>query len=175
MKKILAFGASLSQTSINQQLAIFTASIVESVNAEVIVLRDYYPMAMYGMQEEMPESAIALHKKFSKYDGFIISFAEHNGTYTAGFKNALDWMSTTGDQSGVFLKKPVLVMGTSPGPKGAQFVIEAAKNRFPWNGAGEILTYSLPSFNDNFQGGAIVHQEKLTELTTTLTDFVSKL
>ncbi len=175
MKKILAFGASLSETSINQQLAVYAASIIEGVVADTLVLRDYYPMAMFGMQSEMPESAIELHNKFAGYDGFIISLAEHNGTYTAGFKNALDWLSTAGDQSGVFFKKPILIMGTSPGGKGAQFVIEAGKVRFPWNGAGEINTFSLPFFKDNFQEGKIVNDEKLKELSLALSEFVGNL
>lgn len=177
MKKILAFGASLSETSINQQLAEFAASILTGAIGETIKLTDFYPMAMYGTQAEMPESVTKMHHKMSEYDGFIISLSEHNGTYTAGFKNALDWLSTIGNQDGVFHKKPVLVMGTAPGPKGAQFVIEAGKNRFPWNGASEVTnTFSLPVFGENFDTEkGIVHKEKLQELKEKLAELVSKL
>lgn len=177
MKKVLAFGASLSETSINQQLAEFAASILKGALVDTIKLTDFYPMAMYGTQKEMPENAFKMFETMGKYDGFIISLSEHNGTYTAGFKNALDWLSTVGNQDGVFHKKPVFIMGTAPGPKGAQFVIEAGKNRFTWNGASEITgTFSLPAFGENFnEVKGIVHEDKLTELNEKLEVFVSKL
>lgn len=177
MKKILAFGASLSETSINQKLAEFAASILTGAVADTVKLTDFYPMAMYGTQQSIPENAIKMFEKMSEYDGFIISLSEHNGTYTAGFKNALDWLSTIDNQDGVFHKKPVFIMGTAPGLKGAQFVIEAGKNRFTWNGASEVTnTFSLPAFGENFDAEVgIVHEEKLAELKEKLTEFVSKL
>ncbi|MBX2845376.1 MAG: NAD(P)H-dependent oxidoreductase [Saprospiraceae bacterium] len=149
MKKILAFGASTSSTSINQQLAEFAA---QHIQADTIDLRDFYPCAMYSTDEEkengFPENAVKFFEKLKAYDGFVVSFAEHNGTYTAAFKNLFDWASRMGK---VWNDKPLLVMGTSPGPRGAATMIEAAKNRMQWNGASEITgTFSLPSFQDNF-------------------------
>ena len=49
-----------------------------------------------------------------------------------------------------FQEKPVLLLSTSPGPRGGSSVLEIAKNRFPFQGAIVKGSFSLPSFNDNF-------------------------
>ena len=49
-----------------------------------------------------------------------------------------------------FQEKPVLLLSTSPGPRGGSSVLEIAKNRFPFQGAIINGSFSLPSFNDNF-------------------------
>ena len=41
-------------------------------------------------------------------------------------------------------------MATSPGARGGGFVLEMAKSRFPIHKADLVATFSLPSFNDNF-------------------------
>ena len=41
-------------------------------------------------------------------------------------------------------------MATSPGGRGGATVLEIAKNAFPRYGANVLATFSLPSFNDNF-------------------------
>jgi len=50
----------------------------------------------------------------------------------------------------VFQDKPMLLMATSPGARGGASVLEIAKNAFPRYGAIVKATFSLPSFNDNF-------------------------
>ena len=52
MKKILAFGASTSSTSINQQLAEFATTHVEGADVDTIKLPDFYPCAMFSTDEE---------------------------------------------------------------------------------------------------------------------------
>ncbi len=178
-KKILAFGASTSSTSINQQLAEFAATLVEGAEVETIQLTTYYPCKMFSVDEEakngFPDNASSFKHKLEQYDGFIISCAEHNGSYTAAFKNLFDWASRM--EGGVWNNKPVLVMGTSPGARGAQFVIEAAKNRFPFNGASMVTgTFSLPGFHDNFSTEeGILDKEKLEELKQRLRELVNVL
>ena len=49
-----------------------------------------------------------------------------------------------------FQEKPMLLLATSPGPRGASTVLEIAKNRFPFQGGIVKGSFSLPSFNDNF-------------------------
>jgi hypothetical protein len=46
-------------------------------------------------------------------------------------------------------KKQTLILATSPGPRG-EFCLEIAKNRFPFQGAVVKGSFSLPSFNENF-------------------------
>ena len=44
----------------------------------------------------------------------------------------------------------MLLLATSPGPRGGSSVLEIAKNRFPYQGGKVVGSFSLPSFNDNF-------------------------
>ena len=78
----------------------------------------------------------------------VISFAEHNGSYTAAYKNVFDW--TTRIDMKVFQGKPVIMLATSPGPGGAGSVLAAASGSAPYFAADVKASISLPSFYDNF-------------------------
>ncbi len=175
MKKILAFAGSTSSTSINKQLATFAAENLENTSFDVIDLRDF-SMPVYSTDEEQngfPENAIKFNSILNNYDGFILSLAEHNGSYTAAFKNIFDWSSRL--EVNVFREKPLLLMATSPGPMGGKFVLAAAEQRFPRQGAKTITTFSLPSFYDNFKEGKIVNDDLLSILTTKVVEFESNV
>lgn len=171
MKKILAFAGSTSSTSINKQLATFAAENLENTSFDVIDVRDF-SMPVYSTDEEQngfPENAIKLNALLNNYDGFILSLAEHNGSYAAAFKNIFDWSSRL--EVNVFREKPLLLMATSPGPMGGKFVLAAAEQRFPRQGAKTITTFSLPSFYDNFKEGKIVNDDLLSTLKTKVVEF----
>ena len=84
--------------------------------------------------------------------------AENNGNYSASFKNTFDWASRINVK--VFQDKPMLLMATSPGGRGGASVVEIAKNAFPRYGANVLATFSLPSFNVNFD----VEQMKISDV-----------
>ncbi len=44
----------------------------------------------------------------------------------------------------------MLMLSTSPGPRGAATVLETAKVYFPFPGANIVAVFSLPSYNKNF-------------------------
>jgi chromate reductase len=151
MKKIIAFGASSSKNSINKQLATYVANQFEDVSVEILDLNDY-ELPIYSTDKEketgIPELAINFYNKIGSADLIIISFAEHNGAYSASFKNIFDWISRINGKT--FQEKPMLLLSTSPGPRGGSSVLEIAKNRFPFQGGIIKGSFSLPSFNDNF-------------------------
>lgn len=74
--------------------------------------------------------------------------AEHNGNYTAAFKNILDWTSRLNLK--IFQNKKMLLMATSPGARGGKSVLEIAKERFPRHDAEIVATFSLPTYYENF-------------------------
>ncbi len=171
MKKIVAFGASTSSTSINKQLAAYAGSLLESIDYEVIDLNDY-KMPIYSEDEEkngFPENAKKLSAHFKSVDGFIISFAEHNGSFAAAYKNIFDWISRLDRK--VFNDKPVLLMATSPGGRGGANVLEAAKNFYPHMGAKVTDTFSLAKFYEAFQEGAIIDNDQNVLLKTKVAAF----
>lgn len=151
MKKIIAFGASSSKNSINKKLATYTANLFENAALEILDLNDY-EMPIYSADKEkengIPQLAQDFYAKIGNSDLIIISFAEHNGSYSSAFKNIFDWSSRINGKT--FQEKPMLLLSTSPGSRGGATVLEIAKSRFPFQGGIIKGSFSLPSFNDNF-------------------------
>lgn len=165
MKKIAAFAGSTSSTSINKQLASYAAQNLENTAFDVLDLNDYKVPIFSEDKErenEYPEGALLFNETLDKYDGFIVSLAEHNGSYAAAFKNLFDWASRKNKE--VFRNKPVLVMATSPGGRGGASVLAAALGTFPHMGANVVADYSLPKFYENFKDSKISENDKETEL-----------
>ena len=92
--KVLAIGASSSKASINKQFASFAANQVDGAEVITLDLNDY-EMAIYSSDREnetgIPAQATKFRSLIEEADGIVISFAEHNGTYSAAFKNIFDW------------------------------------------------------------------------------------
>lgn len=149
-RKIIAFGASSSKESINKKLAIYSASLFNNTEVEILDLNDF-EMPVYSVDKEangFPKEAQTFLDKIKEADLLVVSMAEHNAAYTAAFKNILDWTSRI--NSKVFQGKKMLLMATSPGTRGGKSVLEIAKERFPRHDANVLHTFSLPSYNDNF-------------------------
>lgn len=151
MKKILAFGASISRNSINSQLAQFAASQFDNAQIELLDLNDY-EMPIYSEDREkilgIPEPARRFYEKLGNADLVVISFAEHNGVYSTAFKNVFDWASRIDFKT--FQDKPMFLLSTSTGPRGGRTVLDIATNRFPYQGAQIKATFALPNFAENF-------------------------
>ncbi|MFQ3240323.1 MAG: chromate reductase [Olleya marilimosa] len=176
MKKILAFGASNSKTSINKQLATYASSLLKNTEVEVLDLNDFdvptYSVDLEG-KSGIPDNAQQFLNKITDSDGLIISLAEHNGAYTAIFKSLFDWTSRINVK--LFQQKPMLLMSTSPGARGGQSVFEIAENRFPIHDANIVAKFSLPSFNDNFKEEKIVDADLNTSLVQAVNTLAERL
>jgi NAD(P)H-dependent FMN reductase len=152
--KLLAFAASSSSKSINKQLATYAASQVKNSNGVEIEILDIndYEMPLFSSDKEaelgQPQQAKDFFAKLSQADAIIISFAEHNGSYTAAYKNLFDWTSRI-DQK-LFQNKPMILLSTSPGPGGAASVLAAATASAPYFAGDVKASLSIPSFFDNF-------------------------
>jgi NAD(P)H-dependent FMN reductase len=152
--KIIAFAASSSSKSINKQLATYAANLAakkHNANVEVLDLNDY-EMPLFSQDKEellgQPEQAKAFYAKLGEADAIIVSFAEHNGTYTAAYKKVFDWTSRIDMK--VFQNKPMVLLSTSPGPGGAGTVLAQANGSASFFAADVKGSLSVPSFFDNF-------------------------
>lgn len=176
MKKIAAFAGSTSSTSINKQLATYAATQLGNASFDVLDLNDY-KVSIFSEDEEReheyPAGAQLFNDALDQYDGFIVSLAEHNGSYASAFKNLFDWASRKNRE--VFRNKPVLVMATSPGGRGGAGVLGAATGTFPHMGAKVTGSFSLPGFYDNFKEGEIVAEDKKNELKEAVAAFEQTL
>ncbi len=156
--KIIAFGGSNSSNSINRKFAAYAASLFPEAETEVLDLNDF-PMPLYSIDIEkeqgQPESSRRFLAKISEADLLIISLAENNSSFNVGFKNIFDWNSRIDPKQ--FQNKPMLLLATSPGKRGASSVLESGRTIFPFHGAQIQGVFSLPSYNENFneQNGII--------------------
>tara|TARA_B100000809_G_C15137276_1_gene531226 strand:- start:407 stop:1018 length:612 start_codon:yes stop_codon:yes gene_type:complete len=155
--KIIAIGASNSINSINKRLANYAASLFENSSIEQIDLNTY-EVEIYSVEKEakngMPSKIEALANKIDKVDLLVISLSEQNGSYSAAFKNIYDWLSRIPNRK-VLGEKPVLLMTTSPGGRDGTSVVAAGIDRFPRDGSEVLESFSLPSFQDNFDNDEI--------------------
>lgn len=172
-KKIIAFGASSSKNSINKQLATYAANQFQNAEVEILDLNDF-ELPVYSTDKEketgIPQLAHDFYTKLGSADLIIISFAEHNGSYSAAFKNIFDWSSRINSKT--FQEKPMLLLATSPGPRGASTILEIAKNRFPFQGGIVKGSFSLPSFNDNFNAESGITNEELRNQLLKIVDSI---
>ncbi len=111
--KVLAFAATSSKSSINKQLANYTAKQINNAQVELLDINDYeMPLFNEDREKELGQPALAkaFYQKLGDADVIVISFAEHNGSYTAAYKNLFDWTSRI-DQK-LFQNKPVIMLST---------------------------------------------------------------
>lgn len=160
--KVLAFAASTSKNSINKKLASYAAGLLNDVEVEILDLNNYeLPLFSVDKEAELgqPKPAQDFLAKISDSDALIISFAEHNGVYSAAYKNLFDWCSRINRQ--VFQNKPMVMLATSPGPGGAAKVLALACNSAPSFGGIVKASVSVPKFHDNFDSerGCICNTE----------------
>jgi chromate reductase, NAD(P)H dehydrogenase (quinone) len=171
--KILALAGSSSKQSINRKLANYAASLFKDAEIDQLDLNDF-DMPLFSVDKEAEtgpqKKATEFINRISKCDVIVLSLAEHNGTYSVFFKNVLDWCSR--QNPSLFQKKKMLLLATSPGARGGQSVLDAAKSRFPFLGAEIVGTFSLPEFGKNFSNEKGItnneYQNQLIELINKL-------
>ncbi len=171
--KLLAIAGSSSKKSINKQLALFAAQNFIGAEIEFLDINDF-EMPIFSVDREIElgpqEKAKLFLEKIRLCDFIVLSLAEHNGSYSAAFKNVLDWSSRMNGK--LFQTKPMLLMATSPGARGGKNVLNAATLQFPFLGADIKASFSLPSFEKNFEvGKGITNEEfknQLLEIIKTL-------
>ena len=154
--KILAIPATNSRNGLNRQIIAAAARLLEGglvadAEVEILDLNDYeMPIFSVERQESggVPEAAQRFYDKIGGADAVIVSFAEHNGSYSAAWKNVYDWASRI--DTGVYQGTKVALFATSPGPRGGAGVLENATVSAPFFGADVVGSLSIPSFGANF-------------------------
>jgi NAD(P)H-dependent FMN reductase len=177
---ILAFAASSSKKSINKQLASYATRLLttdDKNKVEMLDLNDYeLPLFSEDREADLgqPQLAKDFLTKIGESDAVIISFAEHNGSYTVAYKNIFDWASRINPK--VFQNKPMLFLATSPGPGGASSVLATATTSAPFFDGEVVASFSLPSFYENFDSdqGQISNDDINAQLMTVVNQFSQK-
>lgn len=177
MATIFAFAGSNSSTSINFKLVKYTSDLIEENEVNLMDLSNF-SVPMYSADTEQahgyPEKVVALNKDIKAADGLIISVNEHNSGPSAYFKNLMDWLSRVDKR---FLEdKKIFLMSTSPGKRGAISSLTYVRDTLPRFGGEIVTTFSLPSFNDNFDSvKGILDEELKNGHKSALKDFLKTL
>ena len=172
--KVVAFGASSSKNSINRKLAAYAANLIDDAEVDLLDLNDF-EMPIFSEDREKenghPQAAHDFLGRIANADAIIVSFAEHNGSYSAAFKNIFDWCSRVNRE--VYQGKPMLMLSTSPGARGGAGVLSLAVNSAKYFAGDVKADLSIGSFYDVFdqEKGLIRDESVLNELKTA----VSKL
>lgn len=171
--KITAFAGSNSRHSINRKFVTYAAGLFKNADVEVLDLNDYpVPLFSVDLEKEIPppEAVGRFLEKIGSADLLIISLAENNSSFNAGFKNLFDWNSRTNVKQ--FQGKPMLLLSTSPGRRGGASVLAHAKAIFPFYGAEIKAAFSLPSFYENFdEQNGIINPEYSDQLKKIVSEF----
>ena len=149
--KVICFAASSSRNSINKTLVTYAAGLLENADIEILDLNEFeLPLFSVDREAELgqPLLAQAFIDKIGASDALIIAFAEHNGCYSAAYKNIYDWASRI--EARVYQNKPMVLLATSPGGRGGKSVLELAIAQMPRFGGDIRGSVSVPSFFDNF-------------------------
>ena len=175
--KILAFAASNSRLSINKQLINHSAKIIKTfkrkTTIDIIDINDF-EMPIYNIDHEhqqgIPERAYHLYQKIGEANALLIAFAEHNGHYTAAYKNIFDWMSRINIK--VYQQKPSVFLSSSSGGLGGTNVLKAAKNAALRHGALLQADLAIPNFHKVFDAkhGKFTQPGIESVLTSTLAE-----
>lgn len=174
--KILAIPATNSRNGINRQLLGHAArllqdGLVPDAEVEILDLNDY-EMPIYSTEREqdngVPEQAQRFYDKIGAADAVIVSFAEHNGSYTAAWKNVYDWASRI--DMAVYQGKQVVMLAATPGPRAGAGVLGAATTAAPFFGAELVGSLGIPSFGANFdsEAGELTEPDLREQLEKTL-------
>ncbi|MFK8023538.1 MAG: NADPH-dependent FMN reductase [Ilumatobacter sp.] len=160
--KILAFAATASTRSINRKIvdyasSLLTAGLLDGVDVEVETIDlDDFEMPIYSEDRErdggIPKLAHDFFEAIGDADAVLISFAEHNGFYTAAYKNLFDWTSRIDMK--VYQGKPVVLFSTSPGQGGGANVLNTAVMSGTFFGYDVKASLAIPSFYENFDTAA---------------------
>jgi len=173
--KILAFAASSSSKSINKQLVNYASRLLADAETELLDINDYeLPLFSEDKEAELgqPERAKAFLDKIGLSDAVVIAFAEHNGSYTAAYKNLFDWASRI--EPKVFQNKPMILLSTSPGPGGASSVLATATSSAPFFDGEVKASLSVPDFYENFDSeqGTIINDKINAQLQTAINSLI---
>jgi len=164
--QILAFAVTTSRQSINRELIGYATRLLEGASddttVETLDLNDY-EMPIYSIDRQMdggiPEEAHDFYRRVGAADALVISYAEHNGLYTAAYKNVFDWASRIDKR--VFQDTPTVMLSTSPGRNGGANVLRTAVESAPFFGNDLLASLAVPNFASAFDSaiGSLVDAE----------------
>jgi NAD(P)H-dependent FMN reductase len=173
--KILTFAATNSRNSINRALLAHAsdrlADILPGADIETLDLNDF-EMPIYSVDREnesgIPAQARDFYDRVGAADALLISFAEHNGSSTAAWKNVFDWVSRI--EMKLFQSKPMVILAASPGPRAGAGVLGSQETLIPHFGGNIVAKLGIGGWKDAWDAEAqkLVRPQDIAALGRTL-------
>ena len=121
MTQIAGLSGSLRSGSLNTALLRVAADLLPA--GASLVMADIHEVPLYNADveaEAFPAAVSRLKDLVATSDALLIATPEYNHSTPGVLKNALDWMSrpTAAESDRVFLRRPIAIIGASPGPFG---------------------------------------------------------
>lgn len=181
--KVLLFAGSLRKDSLNKKLLSNANQIIQGMKGfeATVVDLQVLNLPVYDgdlEKEGTPKGVHQLGNLVSESDAIIIATPEYNGSISSPLKNTIDWVSRLKPMP--WDKKPVLLIGASPGGLGAMPGLLHSKVPFEKLGSYVYPTsFGVPkaheAFSDNNQFKDAVQNKKLSELISAYLDYAKKL
>ncbi|WP_295902015.1 NADPH-dependent FMN reductase [uncultured Bdellovibrio sp.] len=174
---LLLFAGSLRQDSYNRKLLAVAKELLSEIPDITVTVADLKTLAfpVYDGDIEaagMPESVKSLGQMIQAADGLVIASPEYNASISSPLKNAIDWVSRL--RPVPFERKPVLLMGTSPGAFGS--IRGLGYTRAPFETLGSFLypqPFAVPKAAEAFSPtGDLVDPATKQKLKTVLQNYV---
>ena len=157
MARILGISGSLRAKSYNTALLkAATAAVPAGTQIEVASIKGI-PLYDGDLEasEGIPQTVAALKKQIVASDALLLVTPEYNNSIPGVFKNAIDWLTRPpADVPMVWAKRPVAVIGTSPGGFGtilsqnAWLPVLRTLGTRPWFGGRLQVSHAAQVFDD---------------------------
>lgn len=175
--RLLVFGASLREGSMNDKLAALAAKVVTEKGASVeSAVMDDFQCPPYDLDVELstglPAGARALHDKLVATDGFLIASPEYNASMPGYLKNTIDWVSRFRPQP--FNGKQAFLIAASPSMTGGKIGLWALRQPLEHLGVRVYPDmFALAQAHNAFdQSGRIADAKLQTWFETTIECFI---
>ena len=163
--RLLVFGASLREGSMNDMLAALAAKVAEEKGASVERgTMSEFECPAYDTDVELstglPAGAQALRDKLIAVDGFMIASPEYNASMPGVLKNTIDWVSRFRPQP--FNGKQGFLMAASPSMTGGKVGLWALRQPLEHLGARTYPDmFALAQAHRAFDDGGRIADAKL--------------
>lgn len=181
MAKIIGVSGSLRAGSYNSALLRVAATLMPSgATLEIASIRG---IPLYDgdveVKDGIPPQVEQLKNQIAAADGLLLATPEYNNSMPGVLKNAIDWLTRPpADIARVFGKRPVAVIGASPGGFGtilaqnAWLPVLRTLGMQPWFGGRLMVSRAGNVFDD---AGELVDGKVRTQLQQFLQGFVESL
>jgi chromate reductase len=153
---------SLATQSINRKLANALVGLApRELQLSEIPFRDL-PIYSYDYDADYPRVARTFKQAIAASDAILFVTPEYNRSIPGGLKNAIDWASRPYGKN-AFTRKPVAIIGTSPGAIGTAVAQQHLRSVLAFCNAP--LMNSVEAYIQ-FKPGLVTDEGKVTEEST---------